>query len=222
MRFIRQLLLIAGLAPAAAPAAAQVIGFDDATAGHFAWLPNGYQGFNWSNAFAIDPTGYFLSTANAGGFNTVLSSGRLVLGNGAARPLEFWSDTAFSLRGGWFSAAWRNGLTLVARGYLNGAEIFTRAFTLDWASPRWVDLDFVNVDRVRFESSGGSWDTYVGRNASFAADDLTFGVSGPSALRTMPPETVAPEPVAMALVASGLAGLGGASVFRRRRQKPNA
>ncbi|MGV3708480.1 MAG: PEP-CTERM sorting domain-containing protein [Gemmatimonas sp.] len=209
------LSLVAGLSTSAA---AQTLTFDE-PAINLGWMPAGYGGFTWSNAFIMNP-GAVYGIPAAGGFGTALSSGTRVLGNGGGNVMSI-SGTNFNLLSGVFAAAWTNGLNLNVQGFFGGNKLYDSNYTLNWGTASNLQLNLFGVDNVVFTSTGGTvdqafpWDS----NQSFAADNLTFGEAPAKMIIIEDPNVginVVPEPMTVSLMAAGLLALGGVQIRRRR------
>jgi hypothetical protein len=87
-------------------------------------------------------------------------------------------------------------------GYRNGTPIYDTLHTLDATGPTLITFNFIDVDLVRFISSGGVDAGYSGHATQFAVDDLRIAVT--------------PIPAALPLFATALAGLGFIG-WRRKR-----
>ena len=220
MHTLNKSLVSLGLAAAlASSAGAQQVTFDNVTAAPYAWLSNGYAGFNWTNAYAMDGTAWFGSAAAAGGFNTGLHSGKYVMSNGGAASLAIGSGSAFNLLGGYFAASWTNGLTVNAVGSYQGTTLYNRSFNLDWSTSQFINLNMLGIDRVVFSNSGGVVDGRFGSgsNNSFVVDDLMFGAPQLSFIAApVMVASVVPEPMTFGLVGLGLLMLGGLKARGKR------
>lgn len=221
MRLLKLSLLSLGLAVGATTsAAAQQVNFDD-LAGNLNMIESPYAGFNWGNAFVMNP-GAVYGVLSAGGFGSALSSGDRVLGNANAQDLSISSASAFNLLSGTFAAGWTNGLQLNVKGFSGATELYNQTYVLDWSMASNLELNLFGVDRVVFSSFGGTVDKMFGDgpNQGFAADDLEFGSNVKRIIGDdVVPQAVVPEPMTVTLMAAGLLVLGGAQARRRRASK---
>lgn len=218
MRTLKLSILSLGLAAGFASTASAQLQFDDATSAPIAMVSN-YGGFTFGNAFVINSLGYWGSSAAAGGYSTALQSGSYVMSNAGASPLSISKAGGFNLTGGYFASTWTNGLTLNAKGYNNGTQVYDKTFNLNWTTAQYLDLGMFNVDNVVFSNSGGTVDKLFdqGSNNGFAFDDLDMSVSIERIQeQAVGVDTVVPEPMTMSLVGFGLLAVGGVSARRRR------
>lgn len=218
MRTLKLSLLSLGLAAGFASTASAQVRFDDITAAPVGMVSS-YAGYNWNNAFVISPLGYFGSAAVAGGFYSALQSSGHVMSNAGAAPLSISKNSAFDLTGGYFAATWTNGLTLNAKGFNNGVQMYDKTFNLSWTQAQYLDLGMYGVDNVVFTNSGGTVDPSfnAGSNNGFAFDDLNLAAaSGRISDEHVGVDTVVPEPMTMSLVGFGLLAVGGLKARRRR------
>ncbi|MEP6765487.1 MAG: PEP-CTERM sorting domain-containing protein [Gemmatimonadaceae bacterium] len=222
MRTIKASLLALGLVAAlTTSSAAQQVGFDDVTSAPMAFLSNGYQGLNWSNAFVMDGVAWYGSAGAAGGFNAGLTSGKYVMSNAGAQALAISSLSSFNLLGGNFAASWTNGLTVTAIGYSGANVLYNQSFNLNWSSSTYIDLGMYGIDRVVFTNSGGTVDARFNsdNNRSFVVDDMTFSAGdAPKAAfisDVVLTQDVVPEPMTLGLVGLGLLVVGGLKSRRK-------
>jgi hypothetical protein len=185
------------MAFAAAPAGASVT-FDDLS-GSMANIPNGYAGLNWSNFCSLDGT----SMSSTSGYHNGIISPNNVAFNGGGTPAEF-SGTSFDLGGMYMTAAWSAGLNVDIEGYRDGSLVYSQTVVVDTTSPTWLVLNYLDVDRVRFVSYGGTdYAQDGGDGAHFAIDNVSF-------------EAVAPTVPAPAALVLGSLGTGLVGWLRRR------
>ena len=163
-----------------APASAMVDRFDEVTTEPDAAIGNGYAGFNWQEFWVLNAPEY---PWNPSGYLNGLVSGDYVAFNGWGTPAEF-SGRRFNFEGVYLTSAWRDGMNIDIEGYRFGTLIYSETIVLNTNAPVWFEADYLNVDRVRFVSSGGTHHTgYAGDGTQFAMDNLTFSpVPAPGAI----------------------------------------
>ena len=162
-------------------------------------VANGYGGLDWANFYTLDATTY-----DASGYVNGLVSPKLVALNGFGNPASI-SGSGFTLNSGYFTAAWNDGLTVDAQGFVGGVLTFSKTFVIDTAGPTLEAFNWANLSGVTFTSSGGVSHGYNGGGEHFALDNLTVNESG-----------AVPEPASWALMLGGFGMVGGAMRARRR------
>jgi len=143
-----------------------VIDFEEAITSTDDKIPDGYKGLNWGEyCHALDPVGYGLVPS---GFANGITSGKYVLANPFAETCVITSPSgSVVFDGGYFTAAWIDGMELTINGYNGGVPTGSVETTVDTTGPTWVSLaPLGEVDRL--EITG----TYDGWNDWFALDDL--------------------------------------------------
>jgi hypothetical protein len=194
------LLTTLAVVPVARAAVVQTINFDDLP-GTDAVIQNGYKGFNWDNFGAFNPDNDF----TASGYQNGRVSQQNVAYNGAGRQATLSRATSFDLVGGYFSAAWNDGLSITLIGLKGGIEKFTTTFTVDTTGSIFEVLNWSGIDEVRFKSFGGTHnDLFESHGHNFALDDLQ--ISEVAAV---------PLPAAAPLFGMAMIGLVGYATRRR-------
>jgi hypothetical protein len=152
-----------------------------------ATVPNGYDGFTWNNFNALNtktdlnvlPSGYAHADADSHSPNVAF--------NVFGQPASMTSNSPFSFYGGFFTAAWRDNLTIDVSGYRDGVLLYDKKFQVNSTSYTFESFDFEGIDALDFSSSGGTVHGYVPGNplshpplTQFALDDVIFVAdSGP-------------------------------------------
>jgi outer membrane autotransporter protein len=147
-------------------ARAEVIGFDDIiTDISTSYVPDGYNGFNWSSAAEVvclhqdvNPgTGYDVGTIspNYVSFNAY----------GYSPTNIDWAGTGFfNYTGAFWTSAW-NDQTLQFYGFNNGELLYTSSiYNINTTTPLWIELNWGLIDRLQIVSSSWQW----------AMDNFTF------------------------------------------------
>lgn len=168
---------------------AAVLTFDD-LGGNQIPIPNGYGGLNWSNMYVLDT-----STFQPSGYVNGVVSGTNVAYNAFAN-LAIVSQTNFDFNGAYFTAAWNDGLSILAEGKKNGVLLFSQQITVNTNAPTFFGFNFSGIDSLYLSSFGGIDNPlYGGQGEHFAMDNFTYN------------NTVVPVPAAIWLFGSGLMGL---------------
>jgi hypothetical protein len=212
---------------AISPAQALTINFDDLP-GNEASIPNGYQGFNWTNFSTIEPATFY---PGGSGYQTGVTSGTKLAFNDFSNPATLSSTTPFSLTSGNLVGAWRNGMTVLVQGFegTSNTASFTQNVVVNTISPNNVTFNFTGVNRVTFTSPLVSDVNNAGLVAGFAdgggnvftttqfgLDDLTVtSISAPDPDPNPDPAAIPVPPQLLGTVFG--AGLGFLKARKRRK-----
>ncbi len=181
------------------PAQAQstVVDFEGffATSAMYPTIGN-YLGLDFSSFWGLNATSF--TNTYGGGYDAV-SGDMVAFSRGQS---GFRSSTEFFLGSLYIGSGWYNNYPLTIAGYRGGQQQWVRNLNGQMTGATKVDLNGAQdnglIDEVRFSSSG----------AEYYIDDVEI----------LSAAHAAPEPVTMALLATGLAGVGGAGAFKRRRK----
>ncbi|MCX6345307.1 MAG: PEP-CTERM sorting domain-containing protein [Armatimonadetes bacterium] len=169
--------------------------------GKIAQAPNGYGGLNWQNLWVMDVNTYTWSPTS--GYRNGAVSGAMVAYNSGGTSLSMLaSSTPFTLHSAYLTGAWNNNLTVQAVGYRSNVQIYSKTVTVSALSPTLVSYDFANVDKITWNSWGGTNAGLGGSGNPFAMDNLSY--------------ELVPEPSQFLALLCGVGGMGG-MVWRRRK-----
>lgn len=138
---------------------------------------DGYVGLEWDNFVILDPEQGFVPYPS--GYSNGTVSGDIVAVNSFANPATISDDdNDFDLVSGFFTAAWNDGLVLDVYAYDDGVMVGRDTIVLNTQAPNhhYFTENFLSIDKVRFESSGGVDAGLEGSGTNFAVDDLTIVV----------------------------------------------
>lgn len=198
----KRFAFLCGLLIAANAANASVLTFDDIGPGTFDIyssndVPNGYGGLGWTNVGYVNVD--TLPTTN-NGYRSGVVSGRDVAFNGFGHTAITSSASPFNFVGVYLAGVWNDGLNVRVQGFANGVVRYDRTVIASATSPTWFEFDFMNIDSVVFNSSGGTPYWHDGMGTNFAMDNFTY--------------SPVPVPAAIWLLGSGLAAF--VAVGRRK------
>jgi hypothetical protein len=165
---------------------AGVVHFDDLSGDETLPITAGYAGFDWDNMGTIRADAYPGSGFEAG---TVSPMNAAFNWYGGTATISTADGNAFAYAGAYFTSAWADQ-EISFEGWRNGLQLFSSAaYTLDTATPRWIQLDWSGIDTLVIYNNGPT---------QWAMDEFTV-----------------PEPGSLALMGVSLAGLMAA---RRRKR----
>ena len=135
------------------------------------WILDGYGGLNWSNFAYLNgitadiPSGYQ---------NSIISPVNVAF-NAWGGAASVSSDTVFSFNSAYFTAAWRDGLNILAEGYLDKNIIYSLDFIANTSGPILQVFNWSGVNKINFTTSNGIHHEGYGHNyAIFVMDEFNF------------------------------------------------
>jgi len=178
---------------------ATVLNFEDSmyAAGsgtNWTYFQSSYGGLEWSSEFGVyyEPNVYQRGAVSDDYalFNTFGNSTNIAIASGT-----------FDWNGAWFTSGRTTG-SLNISGYNNGIETYTGTIGLANPEPTWFSADWANVDKIIFHA------IYNQDSTRFLMDDFTINE---------PINAPVPEPATMLLFGTGLVGLMG-SMLRKKKK----
>ena len=80
----------------------------------------------------------------------------------------------FNFNGAYITAAWRNNLNIRARGYLRDVLLYDRTVIADVDAPTILTANYLGIDKLTFESFGGTPAGLESDMPHFAMDNFSF------------------------------------------------
>ena len=157
------------------PCSATLVTFEDLSeTGTGAFIPSGYQGLVWSNFVAVNA---IIETANNGlsGIYYGMVTASNVAFNAFGDPAEIDSTgTNFSFLSAYLTGVFRSNLNVEVRGFRNGSLLYDQIAVVAATTPTPFTFNYLDIDRLTFNSSGGDNAGFGGIAGTFVLDNLTF------------------------------------------------
>ncbi|MEH1864169.1 MAG: PEP-CTERM sorting domain-containing protein [Nostoc sp.] len=138
-------------------------------------IPNGYGGLNWDNfyylttpTYQINPSGYIFGTVSSP--NVAYN----LFGDPATVSSVSIDGGQFDFNSVYLTAAWSNGLNILVEGFSDGITKYATTVTVDTTSPTQFNFDFLDIDSLKFTSSGGINAGYEGAGTQIVLDNFTY------------------------------------------------
>jgi hypothetical protein len=175
-------------------------------------IANGYAGLNWSNFVVLNATNYPIVSGNASGYPAGIVSPNNVAVNNFGNAATFSSPSGtFNLLSFYATAAWNDDMTLTITGLRGGGVIDTTSALIQTSGPSFFNLDWLGIDTVTFETSGGVANPNfccggdVQGSRQFALDNVSVELNP------------TPIPAALPLFATGIGAIGLLGWRRKRK-----
>jgi hypothetical protein len=154
-----------------------IITFDSPplSTGNGSFIVSPYEGLSWSNFGRVNgvlnPTVY--PSITNGFYYGVVSASNVAVNAGGA-PSEVDSlGTNFEFLGAYFTGGWHSNLNIEVQGFRSGTLLYDTTVVASATSPTLFTFNYLNIDRLYFNSFGGQTAFgFDGRN-QFAMDNLS-------------------------------------------------
>lgn len=165
-------------------------------------VPAGYQGLVWSNLFCLNgilnPTESPLVTN--GFYYGVVSMSNIAV-NAGGQPAEIDSVSNFNFVSAYFTGGWHSNLNIEVEGFSDTNLIYDQTVVASASTPTLFTFDYLDINRLYFNSYGGQVAFGFDGGAQFAMDNMTIDFI--------------PEPSSLLLTALGMVTL--CAVLRQMR-----
>ncbi len=147
-------------------------------------ITNGYQALNWENFYTENGLYDAKKFGTNGYYYGVLTISNVAY-NGGGTPAEVDSSSAnFNFQSAYLTGAFNSNLNIEVQGFRGGTPLYDTTVVASATSPTLFTFNYLDIDRLTFNSSGGQSAGFpVGGGEQFAMDNLTFEfVPEPSSL----------------------------------------
>jgi hypothetical protein len=139
------------------------------------YIGSSYQGLSWSNFYCengiLSPDIY--PSITNGFYYGVVSPSNVVI-NGLGQPAEIDSATNFDFLSAYLTGGWHSNLNIEVEGFRSGGLLYDTTVVATATSPTLFTFDYLDVDRLYFNSYGGDVAFGYDGGAHFVMDNLTF------------------------------------------------
>ncbi len=154
--------------------------------GSASFLQNNYQGLVWSN-FGVVNAILYTSLHGVSGTYYGMASASNVAFNAVGNPAEIDSATNFNFLGAYLTGTWNSNLNIEVQGFSGATLLYDTTVVASATSPTPFTFNYLNIDRLYFNSFGGQSAGFSGGGENFEMDNFTFEfVPEPSALLLCP------------------------------------
>jgi hypothetical protein len=186
------------------PLSAATATFDDIANANapYPYLTNGYENLNWTNFACLDAIHERTVNGLNGAYYGMVSPSNVAF-NAFGNPAEIdAAGTNFNFLSAYLTGAWRSNLNIEVQGFSGATMLYNTTVVASATSPTLFAFDYLNIDRLTFDSFGGQYAGFGSDAPTFVMDNFSF--------------EFVPEPSSFLLAA-----LGGVSlcVFVRRRRE---
>jgi len=190
-----------GLLPSTSGRAQTLVNFDDLP-GTLTNIPVGYAGLSWSNFYVVNAIMLSNYYGYANGYNYGMVSASNVAYNNFGNPAEVDArGTNFSFLSAYLTGAWNSNLNIEVQGFRDTNLVYDETKVVSATAPTLFTFDYLDIDRLCFDSYGGEPAFGGGSETPFVMDNFMF--------------EFIPEPSTFLLAA--LAAVSLAAVFRPKR-----
>jgi len=182
-----------------------VITFDDlsvtSTGLAIASIPNGYQGLTWSNMDIVNAIREATANGTNGGYYGMVTPPNVAF-NAFGNPGEIDSPgTNFNFLSAYLTGVWNSNLNIEVQGFGSGGLLYDTTVVASATSPTLFTFNYLDIDRLYFDSYGGQVAFGPTPEYQFVMDDFNF--------------EFIPEPSSLLLTTGGVLAL--AAFVRRKR-----
>ena len=166
-------------------------------------IVNGYQGLNWSNFWVLNLPRNLSHYGDTNGSYYGMVSPPNIAFNGSGNPAEIDSpNTNFNFLSTYLTGGWNNNLNIEVQGFSGTNLVYDETKVVSATSPTLFTFDYLNIDRLYFNTFGGEPAGFPGGSGEqFVMDNFMF--------------EFIPEPSTFLLAALG--GVSLIAFLRRRR-----
>jgi hypothetical protein len=164
----------------AAPTRSQIlVTFDDFDLSHsHAYstnIPNGYQGLNWTNFGVVNPVLMSNALTYSVGYGYGMISPSNVAYNAFGNPAEIDArGTNFDFLSAYLTAAWNSNLNIEVEGFRDTNLVYDQTKIVSPFGPTLFTFNYLDIDRLYFNSFGGEPAFGAGSEENFAMDNFMF------------------------------------------------
>ncbi|MEO6002337.1 MAG: hypothetical protein ABIZ04_06270 [Opitutus sp.] len=169
-------------------ASAALIGFDDLTTPAVGGtsVPDGYAGYNWTYTYYVDANNNNFGSGAPNSVGSGYHDGVVSQPNVAfwgqddiAKPVIITATGGglFDLGSVSLNAAYLEDLTIRVRGYRNGVVKYDTTVVVDPYTPTPFAFNYLGIDALRFDASGGTVGAYGDHGTFFVMDNITLTAS---------------------------------------------